>query len=65
MAVASYSAGLVSMPTDAWNCPRLEDLLPGEAFSFLGGPRERVRRQAPLSTDVEPCFDSVLKFSHK
>ncbi|CAK0856481.1 unnamed protein product, partial [Prorocentrum cordatum] len=63
--VASYSAGLVSMPTDVWDCPRLEDLLPGEALTFLRERHERMLRPAPLPTDVEPYFDSVLKFNHK
>ncbi|CAK0833049.1 unnamed protein product, partial [Prorocentrum cordatum] len=63
--VASYSAGLVSMPTDVSDCPRLEDLLPGEALTFLQERQERMLRESPLPTDVEPYFDSVLKFNHK
>ncbi|CAK0795767.1 unnamed protein product, partial [Prorocentrum cordatum] len=63
--VASYSAGLVSMPTDVSDCPRLEDLLPGEALTFLQERQERMLRETPLPTDVEPYFDSVLKFNHK
>ncbi|CAK0860615.1 unnamed protein product [Prorocentrum cordatum] len=63
--VASYSAGLVSMPTDVSDCPRLEDLLPGEALTFLQERQERMLRETPLSTDVEPYFDSVLKFYNK
>ncbi|CAK0823925.1 unnamed protein product, partial [Prorocentrum cordatum] len=63
--VASYSAGLVSMPTDVSDCPRLEDLLPGEALTFLRERQERMLRESPLPTDVEPYFDSVLEFNHK
>ncbi|CAK0901058.1 unnamed protein product, partial [Prorocentrum cordatum] len=63
--VASYSAGLVSMPTDVSDCPRLEDLLPVEALAFLQERQERMLRETPLPTDVEPYFDSVLKFNHK
>ncbi|CAK0831182.1 unnamed protein product [Prorocentrum cordatum] len=63
--VASYSAGLVSMPTDVSDCPRLEGLLPGEALTFLQERQERMLRESPLPTDVEPYFDSVLKFNHK
>ncbi|CAK0809789.1 unnamed protein product [Prorocentrum cordatum] len=63
--VASYSAGLVSMPTDVSDCPRLEDILPGEALTFLQERQERMLRESPLPTDVEPYFDSVLKFNHK
>ncbi|CAK0845234.1 unnamed protein product [Prorocentrum cordatum] len=63
--VASYSAGLVSMPMDVSDCPRLEDLLPGEALTFLQERHERMLRESPLPTDVEPYFDSVLKFNHK
>ncbi|CAK0789045.1 unnamed protein product [Prorocentrum cordatum] len=63
--VASYSAGLVSMPTDVRDCPRLEDLLPGEALAFLQERQERMLRPAPLPTDIEPYFDSVLKFNRK
>ncbi|CAK0868534.1 unnamed protein product, partial [Prorocentrum cordatum] len=63
--VASYSAGLVSMPTDVSDCPRLEDLLHGEALTFLRERQERMLRESPLPTGVEPYFDSVLKFNHK
>ncbi|CAK0828541.1 unnamed protein product, partial [Prorocentrum cordatum] len=63
--VASYSAGLVSMPMDVSGCPRLEDLLPGEALTFLQERHERMLRESPLPTDVGPYFDSVLKFNHK
>ncbi|CAK0807877.1 unnamed protein product, partial [Prorocentrum cordatum] len=57
--------GLVSMPMDVSDCPRLEDLLPGEALTFLQERHERMLRESPLPTDVEPYFDSVLKFNHK